>query len=194
MKSMLSFQPIVDSIACNDDVLVEAVMKLHAKEVAEYNDGVEPDMDDLEEFRDYVESMIKCPAPPVAEPGCWNYVIDVLAEHFGLHPDRLPMDDWKHFYVWEDYRSIVDSKVSPAAVQLLAHLEDGRPFKGETIGADGCVFAWLTANEVVTLHDALSVLDVDEMDVNDLDEFHEELLECLASTRERNAVLFMAAH
>src|SRR5262245_19366004 len=92
--SITSIAPIRDAIASNDAELVEAVVSREESKVREYYDN-DIDDDDLEEelesIREGAESMIMCDAPPTAEPGCWNYVIENLADHFNLHPQRLPL-------------------------------------------------------------------------------------------------------
>jgi len=195
MLSLTDLQPVIDAVGSCDDSLLSAVLERYKQELTDYYDGDEPEADELEEFEEYAESMINCDPAPDAEPGAWNYVIQTLADHFDLNPEPLPLDDWKHFYVWEDYRNLLDPLISADARQLLALLENGRALKGTSIDGDGCVFAWLSPLEVVTLHDALSPIEVtEEMQKRGLDEFHRELLECLDATRKQNAVLFLAAH
>ena len=195
MTSIISLQPIIDAVGSNNESLLTAVLDQHRKELTEYYDGEEPDEEELEDFREYAENMIKCKPIPAKEPGAWNYVISALSECLELKPERLPLDDWKHFYVWEDYKSLVKPELSSDALHLLNFLEHGRPLRGQEIDHDGCVFAWLAPTEVISLHEALLKIEpTAEMEARELDEFHEELLECLHRTRERDAVLFLAAH
>lgn len=194
--SITSLEPIRDAVASNDDALVDAVMKRYAADLQEEYDGEEPDEDDLEEFQEYVESMIKCPKPPKEEPGCWNYVIELLAAHFnlGLENDYSFNEGWKQYYVWEPYRRMLAGHITPDADTSLQHMENGRPLHGSRIDHDGCVFGWLAPNEVAALHDALSKIDSSLITDEDLVDFHETWVESLKAVRDRNAVLFMAAH
>jgi hypothetical protein len=202
--SITTIEPIRDAVASGDDALVEALMDRHEQEFGDEdedeNEGegeeYEEDEED-EEFREYVESMIKCPKPPRAEPGCWNYVITLLATHLGLEPDDdLPInEDWKHYHIWRKYRSAVTGRVTPEAAQSLAYLDDGRPLRGSKIDHDGCTFGWLAPEEVKALHRSLSALDGSLFDFDEyLAEFHEGLVDSLKAIADRNATLFMAAH
>ncbi len=196
--SIASIDPIRDAVASNDEALVEAVMTRYKKQLRkEYGEEEEIDDDDLEEFREWVESMILCPSPPNEEPGCWNYAIELLAEHFKLKPDRrLPFsdEDWKHNQVWGDYRALVAAHITPASDKSLKYLEEGRPLKGSRLDYDGCVFGWLTPEEVKELYRSLSRLDKAVIPDEDLLDFHEGLVKSLKIISDRNAVLFMAAH
>ena len=129
--------------------------------------------------------------PPDAEPGRWNYLVEPLAKHFGLSPESLPLDDWKHYAVWQDYRKFADPQLTEDGRALLAHLESGRPFRGASVTHDGCLFAWLSTEETRRLFEELNALDADEL--GELQGFHEELLESLQQTVDGNAVLFLGA-
>jgi hypothetical protein len=176
MVSLQSIEPIRKAVGAKDRALLDAVLQ-----------AVGPDKD----FRSYAEDMIMG-SRPAKEPGCWNYLVEPLAEHFGLSPHRLPLDDWKHYSVWEDYRSMVDSLLSKKGKALLAFMESGRPFVGSSVEHDGSMFAWLTADEVKSLLEELSAIDTE--DFGELDEFHEELVESLQETADRKADLFIGAH
>src|SRR5262245_33341525 len=97
LVSITSIDRIREAAPANDAALVEAVMKRYADESRGEDD--DEDDEDLAEFREYVEGMILCRKPPKDEPGCWNYVIELLAEHFKLKPDgNLPFNEgWKHY-------------------------------------------------------------------------------------------------
>ncbi|HEY7152407.1 MAG TPA: hypothetical protein VH575_00465 [Gemmataceae bacterium] len=195
--SITSIDPIREAVASNDDALVDAVMTQYTNQLRkEYDDEEEIDNDELEEFREYVESMILCPSPPEKEPGCWNYVIELLAKHFKLKPDdKLPFnDDWKHYHVWEAYRALVAAHITPESDKSLKYLENGRPLKGSRIDHDGCVFGWLAPDEVKELYRSLSQLDKAVITDEDLLEFHDGLVKSLKIISKRNAVLLMAAH
>jgi hypothetical protein len=195
--SISSIGPIRDAVASGDRSLVEAVMDQYVRKFrADYGEQAPIDGGALRDFRGYVESMILCPSPPKAEPGCWNYVIKLLARHFDLAPDdNLPFNEgWTHYDAWEAYRALVAGHITPKAEQSLGHLENGRPLKGSRIDHDGCVFAWLAPDEVVELSGALSRLDSRVITDEDLVDFHETLVESLKTISERKAALFMAAH
>ncbi|QDU47039.1 hypothetical protein Mal52_55670 [Symmachiella dynata] len=140
---------------------------------------------------DYAEEMIMGSAPAM-EPGCWNYVIEPLAKHLDLAPYRLPLDDWQHYDIWEEYREIADPLVSESSRQLLGFLEAGRPLVGTNVDHDGCMFGWLTASEVNSLFDELNALDPEAFE--DLDGFHEEFIDALKETVDRKDELFFGAH
>jgi hypothetical protein len=196
--SITSIDPIREAVASNDSALVDAVMTRYTNQLRkEYRDDEEIDNAELDEFREYVESMMLCPSPPKKEPGCWNYVIELLVKHFKLKPDdKLPFndDDWKHYQVWGDYRALVAAHITPESDKSLKYLEDGRPLKGSRIDHDGCVFGWLTPDEVEGLYRSLSQLDNVVITDEDLLDFHEGLVKSLKIISDRNSVLFMAAH
>ena len=199
--SITSLDPIRDAVASKDDSLVEAVMTRYEREQraeVDEDEGVEEDdlQEELEEFRGYVESMILCPSPPRKEPGCWNYVIERLAEHFKLKPNhKLPFNEgWKHYHVWEMYRALVAGHLTPQSRKSLKFMEDGRPLKGARIEHDGCVFGWLTPEEVKELHQSLLQVDRALITDPDLLEFHDQLVKSLKMVSKRKSVLFMKAH
>ena len=194
MVSIKSLDPIRDAIGSGDASLAEALMQRYSSDMREYYDGEEPEEEELEEFKQYVDSMVMCSQPPDKEPGCWNYIIELLAAHHELDPVRLPLEDWKHVYVWEDYRSVVEPLITPESKQSLQFLDAGRPLKGSGIDYDGCVFGWLTLDEATELHETLTKIDAKALEQRGLDEFHEELLDSLGQTKDKGAVLFMAAH
>jgi hypothetical protein len=176
MVSLQSIEPIRKAVGSKDRALLDAVFQAVGRK---------------KDFRSYAEDMIMG-SPPAKEPGCWNYLVEPLARHFGLSPHRLPLDDWKHYYVWGDYRSMADPLLSKPGKRLLEFMESGRPFVGSSMDHDGCMFAWLTAAEVKSLLDELTAIDAQTF--GELDEFHEELVESLRETVDRNADLFIGAH
>lgn len=176
MVSLRSLEPIQKAIGSKDQSLLDAL----TSEVG----------DDRQEFCDLVKKMIMGPLP-AKEPGCWNYVIEPLAEHFGLAPITLPLDDWEHNYVWEEFRSIADPLISRRARRLLKWLDLGRPFHGTGIDYDGCLFAWLTADETKSLLGDLSIIDADKF--GDLAQFHKELVASLKETVNGKNSLFLGA-
>jgi hypothetical protein len=196
LVSISSIDPIRNAVASGDEGLVEAVLTRYADQARERY-GEEIDEDSLGEFREYVESMILCAKPPKAEPGAWNYVIEHLAGHFQLAPDReLPFndEDWKHYYVWEEYRGMVAGHLSAKSKQSLEYLENGRPLRGSKIDHDGCMFGWLAPDEVKELHGALAGIDRAAITDEEMEDFHDWLVESLKMVGDRNAVLFVAAH
>ena len=188
-------QPIRESIGSGDDRLLADILERHRLQLKEFYDGEEPSNDELADFKECAESMINCDQAPDLEPGAWNYVIAPLASHFELQPVQLPLDDWKHSYVLEEYRRLLNPELSQESQALLTLLENGRPLLGSGIDADGCSFAWLNPEETAALHESLSAIKPnEEMEELELDEFHDELLECLQMTLENGGFLFMAAH
>lgn len=177
MVSLQSLEPIRTAIGSKDRSLLDTLLQA---------------VGENEDFQSYVEEMIMN-SPPAEEPGCWNYLVEPLAQHFGLSPRRLPLDDWKHYDVWEDYRSILDPLLSKQGKKLLEFMESGRPFVGSRIDHDGCMFAWLTAGEAKSLLEELTAIEIDAAKFGELEEFHEELVESLQETVDRNADLFLGA-
>ncbi|WP_145358143.1 hypothetical protein [Alienimonas californiensis] len=156
-----SLAPVRAAVACGDRALCEAVVARHARE---FRGG-----DEDEEFREWAEGMLLCDSPPDAEPGAWNYVIEVLAVHFGLgwDDDTDFNEGWKHNHVWADYRSVLESHIPEAADRLLARLEEGRPLRGRQIEHDGCLFSFLTPEEAAELHAAFAAVDADAVFVSE---------------------------
>jgi hypothetical protein len=175
MISLKSIEPIKAAIGSQDQKLLNALLS---------------GFDDDEDMESYAKNMIMN-SPPSKEPGCWNYLVEPLANHLGLSPNYLPMDDWKHYHVWEDYRPNINTLVSPAAQKFLLFLEQGRPFIGSEIEHDGCMFAWLSTDEAELLLGELAKIDAD--DFGELAEFHEELLESLQATVDNKCALFLGA-
>ena len=176
MVSIQSLDPIKQAIGSRDEALLDALLTA---------------VGDDEDFQRYARGMIM-ESRPRKEPGCWNYLVEPLAEHFGLTPNRLPLEDWKHYYVWEDYRSLANPLISSSAQTLLQLLESGRPFHGSAIDHDGCMFAWLTPDEASLLLSELSAIDAQKF--GDIDEFHEQLVESLQETVNKRHALFLGAH
>jgi hypothetical protein len=175
MVSLESLEPIKQAVGSKDSALLEALFE---------------SIGDDDELRYYAEEMIMG-LPPASEPGCWNYLVQPLAQHLDLSPHQLPLDDWKHYYVWEEYRSIADPLLSAESNRLLEFMELGRPFVGSSIDHDGCMFAWLTAAETLSLW---GELPSDAGEFSDLEDFHEDFVEALKETVVRNADLFLGAH
>jgi hypothetical protein len=175
MLSLKSIEPIRKAVGSKDPALLEALVQKIGED---------------EDFQSYAEDMIMG-SPPEEEPGCWHYLVEPLAQHFDLSPKRLPLDDWKHYHVWEDYRRLANSHLSKEAKRLLKFLEVGRPFAGSSVQGDPCMFAWLTTAETKILLDELAAIDPEEF--GELDEFHEELVESLQETVGRGADLFLGA-
>lgn len=190
--SVTTIDPIRDAVASGDGAMVEAVVALRKKALKEEFGEDEDDP----EFRKYAESMINCKSPLEAEPGCWNYVVEHLAMHLGLEPNAsLPFNEgWKHNYSWEPYRELVKRHVTPQSMTSLGYLDDGRPLRGTRIDHDGCLFAWLSADEVRELNDSLSRLDAAVISDDDLIDFHETLVESLQMISAESKALFMGAH
>ncbi len=155
-------------------------------------DGLVANLDEnYPEFRDYAKDMIM-QACPRHEPGCWNYLIEPLANHLGLLVERLPMEDWKHYAIWREYRPVIESQLSTAVHPLLEWLENGRALLGSGIKPDGCTFAWLSTAEAALLLNELSPVNTDEFD--DLADFHQELVDSLRYVVEHDMELFLSAH
>ena len=194
--SLSSLDPVRDAIASNDDELVEAAVRREEALLREdYDDDEEFEDDELlDDFREYAESMIMCDSPPDEEPRTGTMSLNGWPSICRWHRKGWRMEDWKQAYTWEPYRASVAAHITPQSRRSLEFLDEGRPLKGSRIDYDGCVFSWLSADEVKELHQSLSKLDKSLIRDADSQQFHEELVDCLKSTSERNAVLFMAAH
>lgn len=185
MISLQSLEPIKKAVGSKDQALLDAL-----RQAVEEDEGI--DEDDIEDFQSLAEEMVIGP-PPAEEPGAWSCFIETLAEYFELSPRDLPLNDWKHADAWKSYRSIAAPLVPEHAKQLLEFLESGRPFVGSGIDHDGCMFAWLTAAEAQSLFAELSAIDAETFRPGDVDKLHEELVESLRETTNRNADLFLGA-
>ncbi|QDU10389.1 hypothetical protein [Gimesia aquarii] len=175
--SVTSIEPIRTCIASGDRAVVEGVIKSYLRGDLDYEDEDEDDP----EFREAVEEMITCVSPPKKEPGCWIHVLEHLAQYLELSPDfDLPFNEgWKHSHVWPPYRKLVKRHISRQSRKSLGYLDDGRPFRGRGIDYDGCVFSWLSADEVKELSNSLSNVDASVITDPDLIDFHETLTESL---------------
>lgn len=198
-RAIRSIEPIREVVASGDDTLVNKLVVAYAAQFDEDEREDEPDEDDdpVQEFRCQAESMITCASAPKEEPGCWNYVIDLLSEHFDLIPTEISLsfnEGWKHYHVWNPYRDIVAKHVSAQSNASLRHLQDGRPLRGKDIDHDGCIFAWLAADEVTELHTSLSHLDLSLLKDDEWRDFHRTLVESLGMISSKSCALFMAAH
>ena len=176
MVALKSLEPIKNAIGSQDETILRA---LHSA------------VGDDEDFQEYASDMIMSPRP-ASEPGCWNYLVEPLAKHLKLSPKRLPLNDWKQYYVWEEYRANANPMVSPESQKLLELMELGRPFQGSEVDHDGCCFAWLSPDESKSLLRELSEISTEKF--GELDEFHEELVKSLQITVKKKCALFLGAH
>ena len=192
--SIASIDPIRDAVASGDDALVEAVISLRTQ--ARMEEFGEESQEDAACFRNIAESMIKCDSPPALEPGCWNYVFEYIARHQMRRPDKnLPFNEgWKHYECWKPYRKLVASHVPPQSMTILEHLEHGRPLCGRKVDHDGCVFAWLTPDEVKELTESLACLPDSVIADPDLADFHSALVESLRLITSESSTLLLSAY
>lgn len=149
----------------------------------------------LDEFKGDVASMIMCETPPDLEPGAWNFMFQKVIRQLVPEADEdLPVNEgYKHFYVWEPYLEEASGNLSPESISLLRHLDEGRPLRGTSIDPDGTQFSWLTSSEVECLHNDISAVDTGQLRP-DLQEFHSELLESLATVSGKQYALLMVSH
>ncbi|HUG69506.1 MAG TPA: hypothetical protein VMM76_17275 [Pirellulaceae bacterium] len=193
--SITSIEPIRAVVGSRDETLVNALIETYASQYDPATLEDEDVQDDIEERRSWADSMINCERVPKKEPGCWNYFVEDIARHLGLEPDsNLPFNEgWKHNCSWQPYRNIVKRHVTRQSGRSLAHLEDGRPLRGKRIDYDGCLFGWLTADEVKELHQSLSQLHDALIANTDFVDFHETLVESLKIVSSDSRDLFMGA-
>jgi hypothetical protein len=192
--SVNSIDPISAVVGSNDGRLVDALIEKYSSQYDADELKDEYVCEAIEERREWAESMIKCTSPPKKEPGCWHYFFEDLALHFGLEPDsELPFNEgWKHYYSWSPYRKLIKKHISRQSMKSLGYLESGRPLRGKKVEHDGCVFAWLSPEEVRELHHSLSALDRTVI-TDDWIDFHETLTESLQIVSSQSKYLFMGA-
>ena len=161
----------------------------------EYTCDGDVDLDEESEFRHSAESMLLCDKPPRREPGEWYRLVPYLASHLELMPDDdLALNEgWKHGQVWPVYRRQLKKHLSRSQRKLLAHLDDGRAFRGKGIEYDGSVFTWLTTAEVRELHESLSQLEPSTLTLSELSDFHEDLVKTLEVIATQSRDLFAGA-
>jgi hypothetical protein len=192
--SVTSVNSICDVIASGDDVLSRKLCAEHAAQYVGDDLLDEVVQQDIEERRSIVESMIHCNSPPEKEDGGWGLLLEEIARHLGLDPrPDLPFNEgWKHVYVWKAYRPAVKKHVSRQSRRSLEYLDDGRPLLGKQVdGGQGCLFAWLSADEVQELYGSLSQLDDTIIADAEMVAFHETLVESLqiVSAQQRDLIL-----
>lgn len=143
-----------------------------------------------ERFLVLAREMIMNPPPPV-EPGAWCYLLERVAELLDLAPMALPLDEWKHYFVWEEYRSVAEPSISRTARGLLELLEFGRPLQGESIDVDAGAFSWLSATEASLLFGEIESLDGSSF--GELEDFHAELVESLKVAADKQLAMPLTA-
>lgn len=177
LYSITSMDPILDSVGCGDNKLLEAII----------GDATGDDVA-------WATSMLSA-SPPDNEPGAWNYVVHHLAEHLHLEMNFLELDDWKHYGVWEEYIPRVRESISDPCREMLTMFKDGRPLKGSKVQHDGCCFAWLSADETRQLFTELEKVNGSTLsDDEDIVEFHEELIASFKKATKLGHAIFYAAH
>jgi len=183
--AVTSLEPIRQAVSSGNSELVQELNAL-------YGEHAEDD-----DISSNAHDMIMCADPPDSEPGDWSRIIRLLVQHYDLGTNDLPFNEgWKHTSSWGPYRSIVESLITPGAVKSLQWIEDGRPLRGNSIGQDGSLFAWLTAEEVGELCQSLESLDDDaleEIEAEEFDEFHEGLVDSLVSVMANSQSLLVFA-
>lgn len=122
-----------------------------------------------------------------AEGGVSAGGLEYLAKGLGLIEGRSLMDEWK-LRAWFDYETLVADSIDPEAKALLHRLCAGRPFPEERGRLVGTFYAWLDGAEAHALKTALAAVDGAALG-DDLDEFHEELLQALDAA-DRGLLLF----
>lgn len=194
--SIASMEPIRAAVGSNDRSLVEALVARRRNKLRERYSEAEIEADaPYDSFPQLAAEMIACESPPKEEPGAWYRVIEQLAAHLGLAPDaHLPFNEgWGHYDTWRTYRAAVAGHVTQESERSLELLQNGRPLRGSSVEHDGCVFSWLTPDEVKELHRSLSPLDAGLFTDDDTD-IHEDFVTSLQMIRDRGAWLFLAAH
>jgi hypothetical protein len=87
----------------------------------------------------------------------------------------------------------VKKNITRQSRKSLAHLHTGRPLRGKGIDYDGCLFGWLSADEVEELCQSLSKLDDALIADTEFVDFHETLVESLRIVSSDSRDLFMGA-
>jgi hypothetical protein len=78
-------------------------------------------------------------------------------------------------------------------MNLLSYFENGRALRGTKIDDDGCLFAWLSAEETKELHRNLKAVPPEKTTNDELQDFHQELIESFEDAASRGADVFFAA-
>jgi len=117
-----------------------------------------------------------------------------LGEHLKINWVKLPIEDWKHYKVWNIYGIILADSISARSLKLLRYMEMGRPLAGKRVVDDGCVYGWLKPTETKSLKKSLSAVDPSIFPDDDLRQFHGEILTSLRMAIESNATLVILAH
>ena len=181
--ALKSIDPIRHAVASGDEKLVATLSDMYGEHAVD------------DDFTDYAREMIMCSTVPEVERGEWSDVISFLIQHFNLSVgDSLPFNcDWMHYMSWPPYREVVGDAITPASVLSLQRLDGGRPLRGQSITHNGTFVAWLSLQEAAELYDSLLQLDDDVVEnLDDLDEFHETLVESLQLISSQGLALWMS--
>lgn len=199
MIAVKSIEPLRNVVGSKDQSLYDSLLK-SAKQQLETEYGRNSDDDDfqeqLDETKAELQRMILKSPPPKTEPGCWIYLIRdiVKAQKLEIKVNFPFNKGYKHSYVWQQYRTLVSSRLTKAALEALRHLEIGRPLHGKKIDYDGCVFAWLTQPEIAALHESLSKIPDANVGDKELEEFHADVVAALAALKKKKCDLVLGAH
>lgn len=204
MIAIKSIQPIREIVGSKDQALFDELLESAKSEIEEeFGPEDELDEDDQEEYDEQLDEtkaelnqLIMADGSIKTEPGSWIYLIKRIIEIRDLATvsDFNFNAGYKHYYAWEPYRELVQKRISPEANEALQFLEHGRPLRGKKIDHDGSLFAWLTNQEAASLHDSLSQINWPELGDEELEDFHNDLVEALGIVVEEKSDLLLGAH
>ena len=108
-------------------------------------------------------------------------------------PRMLTDGDWKHM-AWEDYRELVEPLVDEDVARMVGYLCEGRPLAGSRVESGWSYYAWLDRPELDRLLAGLvSAADAEPSVAEEVDEFHQELLDWLRAARACGALWLFAS-
>ncbi|MBM4077322.1 MAG: hypothetical protein FJ267_16955 [Planctomycetes bacterium] len=204
MIPVISVEAIRSVVSSKDQSLYDQLLKSTLDDIEkELGPQDELEGDDLGEFNEQLDEtkfeldqMLIKPTAPVAEPGCWIFLIKqiIQVKKLEINVSLSFNKGYKHFYAWEPYRKSIGSRLSREALESLQYLEDGRPLCGKSISGDGCLFAWLTHSEISALYESLATITTNDVGNPDLNEFHQDLVDSLDVLNGKGCDMILSTH
>lgn len=194
---VVSIESLMSIVGCKDSDLEESLLSALNQEWIDDIGTIDPDqMGELgrEEYEESVGRIKKLVNGASVELGSWAPLLESIARDRALIPEfEFPFEDgcWSQIEVWKDYIKYLQSISGTTAIELLRHLEMGRPLKGTSMDCDGLLFSWLSHAEIAVLQQALGSVGTE--DNEQLLEFHDQLVGTLAICNENHWDLFMGA-
>ncbi|MEW4455064.1 hypothetical protein AB1L30_20525 [Bremerella sp. JC817] len=197
LVSLPSMQPLQAAVASGDEDLADQLKRLIQDDLAALYGEDDVDAEEHDEFQAMVQEMILSKSPPSEEPGTWQALIRRLAVVWKLDVKSdysFNQRGWHHYGCWGPYRKMLTGCITVDSLKLLEYLDLGRPLRGDTVEDDGCLFAWLDPDEVIRLEEELSSLEESAIVIEELQDFHELLTECLDEVAQQQHALLLLAN